>query len=467
MEDFSLWLRIVVLLLKLDGKIRVLGRKTFVVNASLQIGHLHQRLFLAQQCAVEQCHQEDEDRDHRHGAANHDGRGGDPAALLLAFLFALLLLRLTALLGAADGLVVLPRLGVLVQADAVRGRPDGSRPGFGLHLFLRRGHAAGEVGEHPRRIVHHGVVIEDHVRVLPEFLHIVEHFRGGDVPVVDFQRHALHDDLLQPSGNIGVQGGGQRRAAVDMLDGHRHGGFPVVGRAAGHHFVHDNGQRIDIGTVVGMAALGLLRRDVMDASQCFLRQGVALAHDPGNAEVHHLDGAVFQHHDVMGLDVPVDDPPTVGVLQSFGDLHGKMQRLLPVEHPFFLHVLLEGNAVDQLHDDIIGAVGGGNVVDLHDVGMAQHGHGFALGTEPAAEFLIPCEFILEYFDGYQPVQPVVTRLIDDGHAAGTDDLQNFVPVVQEPSNILIHIQKLLLSRYSNGDQHAGDIVRRAPVFGDV
>ena len=63
-----------------------------------------------------------------------------------------------------------------------------------------------------------------------------------------------------------------------------------------------------------MSALGLLRGDVMDASQGFLRQGVALAHDPGNAEVHHLDRAVFQHHDVMGLDIPVDDPPAVGVL---------------------------------------------------------------------------------------------------------------------------------------------------------
>ena len=63
-----------------------------------------------------------------------------------------------------------------------------------------------------------------------------------------------------------------------------------------------------------MSALGLFRRNVVDAAQRFLCQGVALAHDPGNAEVHHLDGAVFQHHDVMGLDVPVDDPPAVGVL---------------------------------------------------------------------------------------------------------------------------------------------------------
>ena len=262
MENLPLWFRIVVLLLKLDGKVRVLGRQGFVVKASLQIGNVHQRLFLAQQSAVEQGDQENENRNHRHGAAHHNGRGGDPAALLLAFLLALLLLRLTALLGAADGLVVPPRLGspgVLVQADAVRGRPDGCRPGFGLHLLLRRGHPPGEIGQHPGSVVHEGVVIEDHVRVLPESLHIVEHFRGGDVPVVDLQRHALHDDLLQPSGNVGVQGGGQRRAAVDMLDGHRHRGFPVIGRPAGHHFVHDNGQGVNVGTVVGMSALGLLR----------------------------------------------------------------------------------------------------------------------------------------------------------------------------------------------------------------
>ena len=314
MEDFPLRPGVVVLLLELDGKIRILGRQAFVVNASLQIGDVHQRLLLAQQGAVEQGDQENENRNHRHGAAHHDGRGGDPAALLLAFLLALLLLRLTALLRAADGLVVPPRLGVLVQVDAVRGCPGGSRPGLGLHLFLRRGHAAGKIGQHPGGVVHNAVIIEDHVRVLPEFLHIVEHFRGGDVTVVYLQRHALHDDLLQAPGNVGIQRGGQRRAAVDMLDGHRHGRFPVVGRPACHHFIHDHGQRINVGTVVGMSALGLFRGNVVDASQRFLCQGVALAHDPGNAEVHHLDGAVFQHHDVMGLDVPVNDSPAVSVL---------------------------------------------------------------------------------------------------------------------------------------------------------
>ena len=83
----------------------------------------------------------------------------------------------TALLGAADGLVVPPCLRsptVLVQADAVRRCPDGSRPGLSLHLLLSRGHGTGEIGKHAGSVVHDCVVIKRHVRVLPEFFHIFQ-----------------------------------------------------------------------------------------------------------------------------------------------------------------------------------------------------------------------------------------------------------------------------------------------------
>jgi hypothetical protein len=36
---------------------------------------------------------------------------------------------------------------------------------------------------------------------------------------------------------------------------------------------------------------------------------------------------------------------------------------------------------------------------------------------------------------------VAAGFIHNGHAAGADDLKYLVPVVQQPSNILIHIQK--------------------------
>ena len=178
-----------------------------------------------------------------------------------------------------------------------------------------------------------------------------------------------------------------------MLDRHGHGRFSVVGRPSGHHLIHDDAQGIQVGAVVRIAALGLLGRNVVDGAQSLLGQGVALAHDPGNAEVHHLDGAVFQHHHIVGLDVPVDNAPAVGMLQTLGDLHGKMQSLLPVQNALALHILPQGNAVDQLHHNEVGAVGGGNVVDLHNVGMAQHGNCLALRMEAPDKFLIPGKFI--------------------------------------------------------------------------
>ena len=141
----------------------------------------------------------------------------------------------------------------------------------------------------------------------------------------------------------------------------------------------------------------------------------------------------------MGLDVPVDDAPAVGVLQALGDLHGKVQRLLPIEDALYLHILLQGYAVDELHHQVIGRIRGGNVIDLDDVGVAQHGHGLALRPEAAAELLIPREFVFQNFYGHLPVQPVVQRFIYHGHAAGADDLQDLVPVIQQLPNIMIHV----------------------------
>ena len=151
----------------------------------------------------------------------------------------------------------------------------------------------------------------------------------------------------------------------------------------------------------------------------------------------------------MGLDVPVDDAAAVGMLQACGDLHGEMEGLLPVEGAPLLHVLLQGDAVDQLHDDVVRSVGGGDVIDLNDIGVAQHGHGFALRPEAAAELFVPGEFIFEYLDGHQPVQPMASCFIHDGHAAGTEDLKDLVPVIQQPSDILIH--------WSNAPFPAGQI----------
>ena len=65
----------------------------------------------------------------------------------------------------------------------------------------------------------------------------------------------------------------------------------------------------------------------------------------------------------------------VGVLEGAEDLHGEMHRLLDAEPALLLDILLEGDALDILHDDILELVAVVDVEHLDYVGMRKHGDG--------------------------------------------------------------------------------------------
>ena len=134
----------------------------------------------------------------------------------------------------------------------------------------------------------------------------------------------------------------------------------------------------------------------MNRTQRLLGEGALGGHDPGNAEIRHLGRAVFQNHHIVRLDVPVDNALIVGMLQGLGDLHGKVERFLPVEVPAPpLNILLQGDPVHQLHHNVIRISIGGNIVNAYNIGMVQHGDSLGLGMEPATEFLILRIFLLQ------------------------------------------------------------------------
>ena len=379
--------------------------------------------------ATEQHHQKHHQRNHRHSGAGNHRNGGHTVIILLG--------------RTATGRSLGPFLGI----SAALGHGPGLIGLFGHHslssgasgrrLFLfRRGSAVGHLDH---RIGGRRIVVKQQNRVLAELVHIVKHGRCAGVALRHIMGHGLHDDLLQTTGDVGIQRRGHGRAAIDVLDRHRHGRFSVIGRPAGHHLVHHNAQRVQIAAVIHPAALGLLGGNVMHAAQRFSGQSVALGHNAGNAEVRHLHRAVFQHHHIVGLDITVDNATAMGMLQSLADLHGKVQGLLPVQNALLLHVLLQADAVDQLHDDVIRIVGGGNIVHIDDIGMADHSDSLTLRMEAAAEFLVLGIFVLQNLDGHQTVQTVAPGFIYNSHAANADDFQNLVPVVQQAANILIVI----------------------------
>ena len=115
----------------------------------------------------------------------------------------------------------------------------------------------------------------------------------------------------------------------------------------------------------------------------------------GDAEVGDLYAAVPENHDVMGLNVPVDDPPAMGMAQRAHDLGNEMLGLPPVQGGApALHILLQCQPIHQLHDDIVQPVRPAHVIYRYDVGVGQHGHRLGLIVEPAAEVGILCQLRL-------------------------------------------------------------------------
>ena len=222
-----------------------------------------------------------------------------------------------------------------------------------------------------------------------------------------------------------------------MLNGNGDGAVPLKGQTPGQHFIEHHAGGIDIGAGVRPVTAGLLGRDVVHTAQSFLGHGLAVG-QACNTEIGHLDAAVPQHHDILRFDVPVDDAAAVGVAESAHDLDDEVQRLPPIHFTTPLHILLEGDAVDELHDDIVQLVTAGHVIHRDDVGVGQLSDSQRLIVEAAAEFRTVRQVAFEDLDGNQTIQPVALGLIDVGHAAPADELQKLVPVIQHFSNILIH-----------------------------
>ena len=227
-----------------------------------------------------------------------------------------------------------------------------------------------------------------------------------------------------------------------MLDRDGHGAVALKGQAAREHLIEHDAGGVDVRARVGAVALRLLGRDVVDGAERLLRHGVGGVGKTGDAEVRDLDAAVAQHHDVLRLDVAVDDAARMRVAQPFHNLCDEMQRLTPVQTPTPLHILLERDAVDELHDDIL-RLAAADVVDRDDIRVREHCDSLRLVAEAAAEVGVLGKVALEHLDRHEAVQAVALGLVDNGHAAAADELKQLIAVVQHSADHLIHLCALL------------------------
>jgi hypothetical protein len=100
----------------------------------------------------------------------------------------------------------------------------------------------------------------------------------------------------------------------------------VVGRLEGHELVKCRTERIDIRTVIDNLAArrGLLGAHVPQRSQQVARhRELAVDLHPCQAEVGDPEIAARVEQQIGRLDVAVDDPHAVGVVEGFGGLHSQ------------------------------------------------------------------------------------------------------------------------------------------------
>ena len=156
-----------------------------------------------------------------------------------------------------------------------------------------------------------------------------------------------------------------------MLYGHRHRSLSLKGKPSGEHLIKYHTGGIQVGTAVDMTAPRLLRGDIVDRAQRLLGQrSLGGAGHPGDAKICNLYAPVPENHDILRLDVPMDDSPAVGMAEGPDDLGNKMECLPPTQRstPLF-HVLLEGHAVHQFHDNIVQFIRPADVLNGYNVYM--------------------------------------------------------------------------------------------------
>ena len=280
--------------------------------------------------------------------------------------------------------------------------------------------------------------------LLNKGLKVVQQFIRVLITRVHVGAHGLERNALQLGRNVLNQLMGRLGIGVDVLDGDLPEGLPLIGFLPGEHLIHHHAQGIQVAAGVRQLTLGLLRRDIVDGADGLAVVFVGLVLQRRDAEVLHLHGAVPQHQDILGLDIPVDDAALMRMRQRPRDLAGKVQHLAPLKRAAPVHILPQGDTVHKLHDYVFDIIVVADVIDADDIGVREHGDRVGLGAEGAAKLLVGGHLVAHDLDGHLAVEPPVGRLIDHGHTALADQLKNLIAIVQDLPNVLVVLIHSLL-----------------------
>ena len=272
---------------------------------------------------------------------------------------------------------------------------------------------------------------------------------------------------------------GLRLVAQDRGDQGRTRG-PGKGSRSRRHLVERRPQREDVGAAVRLFSFHLFRRHVGEGSEdrAFLCEIPALPghrwrvgkfrcmprrrHRLREAEVEQLDPLLRQHH-VGGLQISMNDPLPMRLVQGIRDLDAVAQRLLERQRAS-RESIGQGLALEVLHDEVLGLAFPSHVIERADVRVRELRDGSRFPLE-ALTVLRGGALLRQDLDRHGPVQARVPRLVHLAHSAGADCGEDLVrPEARSDGQghgVLRTLRHAGLARAT----HARSRTRRTPTIG--
>jgi hypothetical protein len=205
----------------------------------------------------------------------------------------------------------------------------------------------------------------------------------------------------------------------------------VERRCAGQGLVEHQAERVDVAARVDLGRAELLGRHVARGAQerAGLRDPVAAAlrRQLGDPEVEDLgaqsagDLGVGDQEDIVGLEIAVQDAGGVGGSHCAGDLADHAQRVGHGQRTVALEPGRQVGALEQLHDQVGGAVlGVAEIEDLDDAGVVDRRRRAGLVEEPIDDAVVVRDVGVEQLDRGAPAEQRVLAEVDRPHTAGPD-----------------------------------------------
>ena len=202
----------------------------------------------------------------------------------------------------------------------------------------------------------------------------------------------------------------------------------------GEHLVEHDADRVEIGGLVDRRAARLLRREVLRGADDRADLGHLAGAGPRDPEVRHLDPPLASDEDVVRLDVAVDDPVPVRGAECGEDLAGVVDRDLDRGLPAGDDQLLQRAPVEELHRDVVGALGLAAVVDRDDVRMREPGGVLRLAPEALHERVVGRVAVVEDLDRDPAAELLVLGEVDLRHPARTELADDAIATVEDGSD---------------------------------